>query len=95
MFLSLSLNPGHEDPRVEGLHEGLLRPRDHVEAVDDLVSLDVIEELLSLSRVIVAVVEGPGSDEKVDVLPPFLVLQGLTPGLGEDDREVATVASNL
>ncbi len=84
-----------EQHAIHRLQETLLRAGGHVEAVDDAVRLHILQQLFLENRIVVAVVQGAGATEEVDVLGAFLIDQRRTPGLIEDHGERPDVAPHL
>src|SRR5690606_9204164 len=67
----------------------------HVEAMNDAVALNVLNDFLFEYRIIVAIVERSGATEKVDVLLTVFVNQYGAAGLVKNYGERPDVAANL
>ncbi|MNC41687.1 hypothetical protein D3C75_904620 [compost metagenome] len=83
-----------EDQPVEGLEEGFLGRRVHVQAMGQAVALDVVEQRLLEQRMVVAVVERTGAGEEVDVALAVAGDQFGAARLLEYHRERAAVAAH-
>lgn len=57
------------------------------------IGLHVFEQFFLEDRIVVAVVQGAGATEEVDVLAAFLIDQRRTPGLAEDHGKRPDIAS--
>ena len=86
---------GLQDHAVEGLQEALFGVGVHVQAVGDAVIFQVLDQRLFQDRVVVPVVQGAGTGQKVDVALAFAGHQLGATGLLEDHRERAAVAANI
>ena len=84
-----------QDHAVEGLQEALFGVGVHVQAVGDAVIFQVLDQRLFQDRVVVPVVQGAGTGQKVDVALAFAGHQLGATGLLEDHRERAAVAANI
>ena len=84
-----------EHELLERLDERLLGRGGHVEAVDDAVALEVLDERPLERRVVVPVVEHAGAGEEVEVLAAVGVDERRAARAVEDGREGADVAAHL
>ena len=85
----------YEHVLLEGLDERLLGGGGHVEAVDDAVALEVLDERARERGVVVPVVEHAGPGEEVEVFAPVGVDEGRSGGTVEHGRERADVPAHL
>ena len=94
--LQLVVEPARcEHEPLERLDERLLGRGGHVEAVDDAVALEVLDERARERRVVVPVVEHAGPGEEVEVLAPVGVDERRSGGTVEHGRERADVSAHL
>ncbi len=94
--LQLVVEPARrEHEPLERLDEVALGRGGHVEAVDDAVALEVLDERAGERGVVVPVVEHAGPGEEVEVLAPVGVDERRSGGTVEHGRERADVSAHL
>ena len=84
-----------QDDVVHGLQEALLGDRVQVERVGDAVLHDVVDQGFLEDRIVVAVVEGAGAGEEVEVALALHIEQLGAAGAGEDGGEAAGVGPHV
>ena len=86
---------GSQDFFTKGFQKLFLGVGVEVEAVRDAARLDVFDQLRAHDRVVVPVVERPGTREKVDVFIFVFVVDEFTLRTLEKAREIARIAAHF
>ena len=81
-----------ENHGFKGVEKLFFSARGHVESVDQAIAADIVNHLLLQQRVVVAVIEGAGTAEKIDVFLAVFVVQPGPFSLGKNGWEGTGIA---
>src|SRR5690554_393335 len=87
--------PGNQDVVPQGLQESGLGLGVHVQAMGDAVFFDVGQQRFLQDRIVMAIVEGAGTGEKVQIAIALVVIQVAALSAVENHRKGAGVAANF